>query len=79
MNECESSLPVVCLVGVSEIDGECTACSLVFELEGAMGQKLTLTYGLVMETLRFAQEQRVMPSLSEHWWARVERYHGCTF
>lgn len=79
LGEHQNSLPVVRLVGVTEIDGESTACSLIFELEGAAGQSLTLTYGLVMEALRFAQVQGVMPALSEHWWARVEKYDGCTF
>lgn len=75
----QDCLPIARLLGVTETPGEGRACSLVFELESALGQRLTLTYGNVMEALRFAQEQAVMAPLSEHWWARVERYDGCTF
>ncbi|KPY21351.1 hypothetical protein ALO54_200244 [Pseudomonas syringae pv. philadelphi] len=75
----QDCLPIARLVGVTEVQGEASACSLVFELESAAGQKLNLTYGSVMEALRFAQQQAVMAPLSEHWWARVERYDGCTF
>lgn len=71
--------PVARLIGVTETLGEGCACSLVFELESESGQRLTLTYGHVMQALRFAQQQAVMAPLSEHWWARVEKYDGCTF
>ncbi len=73
------TLPIARLVGAIELQGEAGACSLVFELESATGQKLRLTYAALMESLRFAQQQGVMLPLSEHWWARAERYDGCTF
>ncbi|CZT26106.1 hypothetical protein [Pseudomonas cerasi] len=79
MNQNSNCPPVARLIGVTENSGEGCACSLVFELESASGQRLTLTYGNVMEALRFAQQQSVMAPLSEHWWARVEKYDGCTF
>lgn len=79
MNETPRELPIARLVGVTEVQGEGKACSLVFELQSASGQTLTLTHGSVMEALRFAQQQSVMAPLSEHWWARVEKFDGCTF
>lgn len=72
-------IPIARLAGVIETPGEPAACSLLFELETESGRKVTLTYGLVMEALRFAQDQAVMPSLSEHWWARTGRRDGCPF
>lgn len=69
-------LPIARLAGVIENEGEHGPCSLVFELETDAGATLRLTYGAVMEALRFAQENAIMPGLSEHWWARAGRCHG---
>lgn len=74
-----SNLPIARLVGVIEIPGEHAACSLVFELETECGGTVRMTYGQIMEALRFAQEQAIMPALSEHWWARTGRTDGCSF
>ena len=79
MDTTSRKLPIARLVGVTEFKGEGQACSLVFELKSTSGQTLILTYGSVMKALRFAQQQAVMAPLSEHWWARVEKYDGCTF
>lgn len=70
-------LPIARLAGVIETPGEHAACSLVFELETEGGQSVRLTYDLLMQALRFAQEEAVMPPLSEHWWARAGRGDGC--
>ena len=70
-------LPIARLAGVIETPGEHAACSLVFELETEGGRTVRLTYGLLMQALRFAQEEAVMPPLSEHWWARTGRGDGC--
>ncbi|WNV05908.1 hypothetical protein RP726_05710 [Candidatus Methylospira mobilis] len=72
-------IPVAYLTGVIETPGSPSACSLIFELETETGHKVILTYGLLMETLRFAQDQAIMPPLSEHWWARIGGTNGCTF
>lgn len=73
------TLPIARLEGVIEMVGDPAACSLVFELKTESGQEFHLTYGKMMEALRFAQEQGIMPALSEHWWARTGRRDGCTF
>jgi hypothetical protein len=74
-----SNLPMARLAGVIETPGEHAACSLVFELETEGGGTVRMTYGQIMEALRFAQEQAIMPALSEHWWARTGRTDGCSF
>jgi hypothetical protein len=58
-------LPIARLAGVIETPGEHAACSLVFELETGDGRSVRLTYDLLMQALRFAQEEAVMPPLSE--------------
>ena len=73
------NLSIAQLAGVVETPGEPAACSLVFELETDDGRTIRLTYGQVLEALRFAQEQAIMPALSEHWWARTGRTDGCSF
>jgi hypothetical protein len=74
-----SNLPIARLAGVIETPGEHAACSLVFELETEYGGTVRMTYGQIMEALRFAQEQAIMPALSAHWWARTGRTDGCSF
>jgi hypothetical protein len=74
-----SNPPMARLAGVIETPGEHAACSLVFELETEGGGTVRMTYGQIMEALRFAQEQAIMPALSEHWWARTGRTDGCSF
>ncbi|BAP88336.1 predicted protein [Burkholderiales bacterium GJ-E10] len=59
------------LAGVIETPGERAADSLVFVLETEDGRTIRVSYGLLMESLRFAQAQGIMPPLSEHWWARI--------
>lgn len=75
-------LPIAKLSGVIENKGEPGACSLVFALcvDGAADPAgcVYLTHGLLLDALRFAQEQRIMLPLSEHWWARAEQTDGCT-
>lgn len=71
--------PIARLAGVIEEKGEYAGCSLVFELVTEDGRTFDLTYGAILEALRFAQEQAIMPALSEYWWARVGRHDGCTF
>ncbi len=71
--------PIAQLVGVIEHSGEHAACSLVFHLEAEGGQSFTLTYGHVIEALRFAELQGAVPALSAHWWARIGDSDGCTF
>jgi hypothetical protein len=66
------------LAGVIETPGEHAACSLVFELETEGGGTVRMTYGQIMEALRFAQDEAIMPALSEHWWARTGRTDGCS-
>lgn len=78
MNEL-ANLQMARLAGVIETQGECTACSLVFELETERGRTFILTYGAMMQALRFAQEQAIIPALSEHWWARIGQHDGCAF
>lgn len=78
MNE-TAELPLARLAGVIETRGEPAACSLVFELVTESGHTYSLTYGAMMQALRFAQEQAIIPALSEHWWARIGRSDGCTF
>lgn len=73
------NLPMARLAGVIETQGEYAACSLVFELETENGRTFSLPYGAMIEALRFAQEQAIMPALSEYWWARIGRRDGCTF
>lgn len=72
-----TSLPIARLAGVIETPGEHAACSLVFELAMEDGRAVSLTYGLLMQALRFAQDEAIMPPLSEHWWARTGRSDGC--
>ncbi|MDD5395323.1 MAG: hypothetical protein PHE17_20050 [Thiothrix sp.] len=72
------NLPIVRLSGVIETLGERSACSLVFQLETEAGKVFHLPYGLLMETLRFAEKERVIPPLSPHWWARIGSTDGCT-
>ncbi|SFY33934.1 hypothetical protein [Azotobacter vinelandii] len=79
MDETLNKLPIFRLVGVIENPGEYAACSLVFELESEDGRVQHLTYGALMEALRFAQRQAIMPALSEDWWARTGNRDGCTF
>ena len=74
-----TNLPVARLSGVIETKGEHTACSLVFEFTTDGGRTIRLTYGALMEALRFAQQQEIMPPLSEHWWARTGRSNDSTF
>ncbi len=40
---------------------------------------LHLSYAAMLAALRFAEEQKIIPPLSPHWWARVEQTDGCTF
>lgn len=72
-----TELPVARLVGVIENGGEHGACSLVFVLETEKGQTMNLTYGLLMEALRFAQNESIIPALSADWWARTGARDGC--
>lgn len=74
----QSPIAIARLTGVIEIPGEYAACSLVFELETEDGRTFSLTYGTMMEALRFAQKQAIMPALSEYWWARIGLHDGCT-
>jgi hypothetical protein len=76
MNDTET-LSIARLAGVIENPGEPAACSLVFELATEDGRTFHLTLGMLLETLRFAQDQGIMPALSEHWWARTGRTDGC--
>jgi hypothetical protein len=76
MNDTEN-LPLARLAGVIETPGEPVACSLVFELETENGRVYRLTYTAVMDALRFAQDQAIMPALSEHWWARTGATGQC--
>lgn len=71
------SLPIARLSGMIYNEGERGACSLVFELETEAGNKLMLPYGKLMEAIRFAQSEGVIPVLSEHWWARTGNPDGC--
>lgn len=73
------NFPMTRLAGIIETQGEYAACSLVFELETESGRTFSLTYGAMIEALRFAQEQAIIPALSEYWWARIGRHDGCTF
>lgn len=73
-----ANLPLARLAGVIETPGEHAACSLIFELVTDSGPTYRLTYGAMIEALRFAQEQAIMPPLSEHWWARIGQHNGCT-
>lgn len=73
------NFPMARLAGVIEARGERTACSLVFELETEGGRTFSLTYGAMIDALRFAQDQAIMPALSEYWWARIGQSDGCTF
>lgn len=70
--------PTAYLVGVTENPGEHHACSLVFTMETKTGKTYELTYGLLMETLRFAEQEKIIPPLSPHWWARIGDTDGCT-
>ena len=76
MNNAET-LPIARLAGVIENPGEPAACSLIFALETEDGRAYRLTYGAVMNALRFAQDQGIMPALSEHWWARIGAADPC--
>lgn len=66
------------LVGVIEHEGEPGACSLVFVLETEEGEIEHLTYGTLMEALKFAGERSILPPLSSSWWSRVSEYDGCS-
>jgi hypothetical protein len=57
-----SNLPMARLAGVIETPGEHAACSLVFELETEGGGTVRMTYGQIMEALRFAQDEAIMPA-----------------
>ncbi len=70
-------LPIARLSGMIYNEGERGACSLVFELETEAGNKLMLPYGKLMEAIRFAQVEGVIPPLSAHWWARTGNTYGC--
>lgn len=77
-------LPIAKLSGVIENKGEAGSCSLVFALEVEDADDdpagyIYLSYASMLDALRFAQEQVIIPPLSAHWWARVERTDGCTF
>jgi hypothetical protein len=63
------TLPVAYLAGVIENSGEYDACSLVFVLETEHGHTINLNYEMLMQALRFAEEQGVMPELTTEWWA----------
>jgi hypothetical protein len=65
------TLPIARLAGVIENPGEYTPCSLVFVLQTGQGQTIHLNYEMLMQTLRFAQEQGVIPALSVQWWAQA--------
>jgi len=67
------------LTRVVENEGEHSSCSLVFELETETGHTFRMTYGTMIDALRFAQEQAVIPALSVDWWARIGRTDGCVF
>lgn len=71
-------LPIARLSGMIYNEGERGACSLVFELETETGNKLMLPYGKLMEAIRFAEAEGVIPLLSAHWWARTGKTDGCT-
>lgn len=71
--------PIASLSGMIYNEGERGGCSLVFELETESGKKLLLPYGKLMEAIRFAQTEGVIPPLSAHWWARTGKTDGCTF
>lgn len=71
MNDEHKTLPIALLAGVIENPGEYTPCSLVFVLETEQGQTINLNYELLMQTLRFAQDQGVIPELSVQWWAQA--------
>lgn len=70
--------PVARLDGVIETPGEHAACSLVFVLQTRTGSRFHLPYGLLLEALRFAEAEGMMPPLSPHWWARAGSTDGCT-
>lgn len=70
------NLPLAQLIGVVS-NANHGNCALVFEMATPDGQRLSLPYGKVMEALKFAQQQGVMPPLSAHWWARIGETHGC--
>lgn len=72
-------LAMAYLAGVIEQDGEPGSCSLIFVLEPEYGQKIHLSYGMLMNAIEFAQDQRIIPPLSAHWWARTGNYDGCLF
>ena len=72
------NLPIARLVGVIETPGEQTGCSLIFVMETDDKQRFNLTYDGLMNALRFAQEQRIISTLSEHWWARIGERNGCS-
>ena len=72
------NFPIAYLSGVIENPGEHAACSLVFQLETAAGNVFPIHYRLLMETLRFAEKEGVIPPLSPHWWARIGSTDGCT-
>ena len=75
----ESELPIAHLVGVTEHDSEPANCSLVFTLETKDGVQFELPYGVLMEAMRFAQEQKIIPALSSEWWGRIGETYGCFF
>jgi hypothetical protein len=74
-----NNIPIARLTGVVERPGEHAACSLVFQLETDDGKVFHIHYGLLMETLRFAEKEGIIPPLSPHWWARIGSTDGCTF
>lgn len=67
----EHGLPIARLSGMIYNEGERGACSLVFQLETESGTQIMLSYGKLMEAIRFAQAEGVIPPLSVHWWART--------
>lgn len=71
------SLPIARLSGMIYNEGERGACSLVFQLETESGTQIMLPYGKLIEAIRFAQAEGVIPPLSTHWWARTGKTDGC--
>lgn len=74
----ELELPIAYLEGVIETPGEEAACSLVFVVKTTEGKQYSLNYGLLMQTLHFAEHEGIIPPLSPHWWARIGSIDGCT-